>query len=129
MAHYPGMEGGTVIAKTSFGDINLGGKLPFVLPKRESDLPQVDWDATQIAYGYYHGYTLLEKEAIEPCLAYGYGLSYTTFELSQPSFVSREEGITACCLLKNTGSLRGDEVVQLYMGFNNSKADRPVKVL
>lgn len=51
IAYYPGMEGGTAIAKTLFGIVNPGGKLPFVLPKKESDLPQVDWDAFNITYG------------------------------------------------------------------------------
>ncbi|KWX86938.1 glycoside hydrolase [Paenibacillus riograndensis] len=129
MAYYPGMEGGTAIAKTLFGDVNPGGKLPFVVPVSESHLPQVDWDATEIKYDYYHGYAKLEKEGIEPSLPYGYGLSYTSFALSNASFKTVDDHIIAACEVENTGDVTGDEVVQLYVGFGNSGLDRPVKVL
>lgn len=129
VAYYPGMEGGTAIAKTLFGDVNPGGKLPFVVPTSESHLPQVDWDATEIKYDYYHGYAKLEKEGIEPSLPYGFGLSYTSFAISNASFKAIDDRIIAACEVENTGDVRGDEVVQLYVGFANSKIDRPIKVL
>nr|WP_239584502.1 glycoside hydrolase family 3 C-terminal domain-containing protein [Aquibacillus albus] len=129
MAYYPGMEGGTALAKTLFGEVNPSGKLPFVLPKKESDLPQVDWDAEQITYDYYHGYTKLEKEGKEPSLPFGYGLSYTTFTQSNASFDVKNDQIVATCEVENTGEREGTEVVQLYVGYSQSKIDRPVKVL
>lgn len=129
MAYYPGMEGGTAIAKTLFGDVNPGGKLPFVIPTDEKHLPQIDWDADEIVYDYYHGYTKLEKEGIEPCLPYGFGLSYTSFEITNPTFKVDNDQIVATCDVENTGQVTGDEVVQLYVGFSKSKVDRPVKVL
>lgn len=129
MAYYPGMEGGTAIAEVLFGDVNPGGKLPFVLTKSEKDLPQVDWSADKITYHYYHGYEKLDKEHIEPSLPYGFGLSYTTFSVSDPQFRADENQVTASCLLKNTGKVGGDEVVQLYIGYQNSAYDRPVKQL
>jgi beta-glucosidase len=129
MAYYPGMEGGTAIAKTLFGDVNPGGKLPFVVPTDENHLPQIDWEAEEITYGYYHGYTKLEKEGIEPSLPYGYGLSYTTFNVANASFDVTRENILARCDVTNTGEREGAEVVQMYVGFSQSKIDRPVKVL
>ncbi|WP_078551725.1 beta-glucosidase [Bacillus alkalicellulosilyticus] len=129
MAFYPGMEGGTALAKNLFGDVNPSGKLPFVLPTEESHLPQIDWDATEITYDYYHGYTKLEKEGIEPSLPYGFGLSYTTFEISNASFSVENNQIVATCEVENTGKQEGAEVIQLYVGYGNSKIDRPVKVL
>ena len=129
MAYYSGMEGGTAIAKTLFGDVNPGGKLPFVVPKKESHLPQVDWLATSITYDYYHGYAKLDKEAIEPCLPYGFGLSYTTFSLSSVEFKVDGDKIIASCQIENTGSRSGDEVVQFYVGFQSSSIHRPVKLL
>ena len=69
-------------AEILFGDVNPSGKLPFVIPQDEADLPQVDWEATEQYYGYYHGYTKLEKEGIAPLYPYGHGLSYTTFKVS-----------------------------------------------
>jgi beta-glucosidase len=129
MAYYPGMEGGTAIAKTLFGDVNPSGKLPFVLPAKESDLPQTDWDAETITYGYYHGYSKLDKEGVNPSLPYGFGQSYTSFKLSGASFGVENEHIAASCEVENTGDFEGAEVVQLYVGYRNSKIDRPVKVL
>lgn len=129
MAYYPGMEGGKAIAKTLFGDVNPGGKLPFVVPTSESHLPQVDWDAEEIHYNYYHGYAKLEKEGIEPSLPYGFGLSYTNFRITKPEWHVDSDSIIATCEVENIGSVKGDEVVQMYIGFNNSNIDRPVKVL
>ncbi|AZS14320.1 beta-glucosidase family protein [Paenibacillus lutimineralis] len=129
MAYYPGMEGGTAIAKTLFGDVNPGGKLPYVTPVDERHLPDVDWDASTIEYGYYHGYTKLEKEGISPSLPYGFGLSYTTFQLEDPRFERQGTDVVASCTVHNTGEREGDEVVQLYIGFSQSQVDRPHKSL
>lgn len=129
MAYYPGMEGGTAIAKTIFGEVNPSGKLPFVIPTDEKHLPQIDWLADEITYDYYHGYAKLEKEGIEPSVPYGFGLSYTTFNHSNAKFEVKDENIIARCDVTNTGDLVGDEVVQMYVGFEHSKIDRPVKVL
>jgi len=129
MAYYPGMEGGTVIAETLFGDNNPGGKLPFVIVKRESDLPHMDWDAEEITYGYYHGFQKLEKEGIEASVPYGFGLSYTTFDFSDALFEVKDGKVIAKVTVKNSGKVEGDEVVQFYVGFSKSKVDRPVKSL
>jgi beta-glucosidase len=129
MAYYPGMEGGNVIADILFGDVNPSGKLPYVVVRDENDLPYVNWDTKFQHYDYYHGYTKLEKEGIEPALPYGFGLSYTTFSYSDAEFSSDEKGITASVTVANTGGRDGDEVVQLYIGFEGSPVDRPVKIL
>jgi beta-glucosidase len=129
MAYYPGMEGGAAIAKTLFGDNNPGGKLPFAVPERESDLPAVDWDADSAVYGYYHGYRKLRKDGAPASFPYGFGLSYTSFALSDPVFDASAESLAASCAVRNSGSRRGDEVVQLYVGFSSSKAARPAKTL
>jgi beta-glucosidase len=129
MAYYPGQEGGTAIAEILFGDVNPSGHLPYVVPADEKDLPQVDWEATEQYYGYYHGYTKLEKEGIKPLYPYGHGLSYTTFALSEAAFAAEAKTVKASCKVKNTGAAAGTEVVQMYVGFSNSKVDRPVKIL
>ena len=129
MAFYPGQEGGTAIAQILFGDINPSGKLPFVLPVNESDLPAVKWDTTNEYYDYYHGYARLERNGVKPLLPYGFGLSYTTFDISRPEFSTDMQTITAKCRVKNTGKSPGTEVIQMYVGFKNSKIDRPVKLL
>lgn len=129
MAYYPGMEGGTAIAEILFGDVNPSGKLPYVTPEKESDLPQVNWDTESQFYDYYHGYRKLDKENVSPDLPYGFGLSYTTFQLYSPEFSTDGKIITGSCTVRNTGDVEGTEVVQLYAGFRKSAIDRPVKTL
>ncbi len=129
MAYYPGMEGGTAIAEILFGEVNPSGKLPYVLPYKESDLPQVDWDTTNQHYDYYHGYAKLEKEGVTPSAPFGFGLSYTTFLVTDAAFSADETNVTASCCVENTGDMVGEEVIQLYVGFKNSAIDRPVKLL
>jgi beta-glucosidase len=129
MAYYPGQEGGAAIAEILLGDVNPSGKLPFVIPAKESDLPKVNWDTTNEYYHYYHGYAKLEKEGIKPLYPYGFGLSYTTFAFSKPAFKTDGKTVTAQCEVANTGGRAGTEVVQLYIGFKRSKQDRPVKLL
>jgi beta-glucosidase len=129
MAYYPGQEGGTAIAEILFGKLSPGGKLPFVLPVREEDLPRIRWDTESQWYDYYHGYRKLEKEGTEPLLPYGFGLSYTSFKISCPCFETDGKFIAASCIIQNSGNIDGDEVIQMYAGFKNSKIDRPVKTL
>lgn len=129
MAYYPGMEGGTAVGEIVFGHVNPSGKLPFVIPFREEDLPIVNWDTTYQWYNYYHGYAKLEKEEIEPSVPYGFGLSYTKFNFSNAEFCTSEKDVIAKCIVRNIGKVSGDEVVQMYIGFKNSSIDRPVKLL
>jgi beta-glucosidase len=129
MAYYPGMEGGTAVAEILFGDVNPSGKLPFVIVKDEKDLPQVDWLAHEITYDYFHGYTKLDKEHIEPSVPYGFGMSYTTFKIKAQGIMLKKNEIIASCKVANTGTADGDEVVQFYIGTENSRVARPVKKL
>ncbi|MBN2434656.1 MAG: glycoside hydrolase family 3 C-terminal domain-containing protein, partial [Spirochaetes bacterium] len=129
MAYYPGMEGGRALAEILFGDTAPSGKLPFVLPYRESDLPHVDWDTTSQFYDYYHGYARLEKKGIEPLFPYGFGLTYTDFNFNDASFDKKADKVTAVCTVSNNGSCEGTEIVQMYVGFKKSAVDRPVRLL
>ncbi len=129
MAYYPGQEGGRAIAEILFGDVNPSGKLPFVLPRSEADLPRVNWETTNQWYGYYHGYAKLDKEGVKPLLPYGFGLSYTSFSFGGASFGARGGNIYAACTVANTGARAGTEVVQLYVGFGASRLDRPARLL
>ena len=130
MAYYPGMEGANAIADILFGKINPSGKIPFVIPKNAADLPQVDWNAREVVYEYYHGYAKLDKDRKEALIPYGFGLSYTTFELSGIKLASVTTTEASFSVkVKNTGNRNGGEVVQLYVGFEGSAVDRPVKQL
>lgn len=130
MAYYPGMKGGLATTRVLFGDVSPSGKLPYVTPCKESDLPQVDWMADEQVYEYYHGYAKLDKEGVQPRLPFGFGLSYTTFEVGKGQLKSTQDGLAIFEVeLKNTGTCPGGEVVQLYVGWNGSRVDRPVKRL
>ena len=129
MAYYPGMEGGKAVADVLFGKTNPGGKLPFVIPKKEEDLPEIDWDAEEFRYDYYHGYTLLNKSHVKPLYPFGYGLSYTTFTLAGMKAWRDEENLYASVIAKNTGKWEGSDVVQMYVGAADSKVERPEYVL
>jgi len=133
MAWYPGMEGGRAIAEILFGDVNPSGKLPITFPKSTDQLPFFDKKAKQIEYGYYHGYRLFDKKEREPAFAFGYGLSYTEFSYDnlrlEKSEVAPGGKVVASVDVTNSGEMAGNEVVQLYVGYNGSAVDRQVKEL
>ena len=129
MAWYSGMQGGNALANILFGIVNPSGKLPFTIPKDSSHLPFFKKDIDEITYDYFHGYTLLEKENIEPAFAFGFGLSYTSFKIENLRVHISGEVITSTVDVSNTGNKFGEEVVQLYIGLENSKIKRPKKLL
>ena len=133
MAWYPGMEGGHAIADILFGDVNPSGKLPIAFPKSTEQLPFFDRKAKTIEYGFYHGYRLFDKEGLEPAFPFGFGLSYTEYEYSNLQLSERQIGKggrnEVSFDVTNTGEMEGHEVVQLYVGYDGSKVDRPVKEL
>lgn len=130
MAYYPGMEGGSAIADVIFGKVNPSGKLPFAIAKRDSDYPAVKWITLHQHYGYYHGYEKLDKDGKEVDFPYGFGLSYTDFELTSPVFTGSDgEKAAFEVTVTNTGDREGSEVAQLYVGWKNSAVDRPLRSL
>ncbi len=133
MAWYFGMEGGHALARVLFGDVNPSGKMPLTTPKDDSQLPFFDEFADQIEYGPYHGYTLFDREKREPAFPFGYGLSYTTFAYSNLKVATPEVGpdgqVEVTVDVANSGKVAGEEVVQLYVGFEGSEVERPVKLL
>lgn len=128
MGYYPGMEGGNALADIIFGKVNPSGKLPYAVPVSAADLPQVDWADKAQHYGYYHGYQKLDKDGNAPLFPFGFGLSYTSFALSDIRLDNADaQKAVFKATVKNTGLREGAEVVQLYIGFNNSAVDRPAK--
>lgn len=132
MSFYSGLEGGNALAEILSGDKNPGGKLPFTIAKNDSDYPDflhIGSQNKEIEYGYYHGYTLFDKKNIEADYPFGFGLSYTDFEIIKTNVIKDEKNISVSVELKNTGNLDGDEVIQVYIGSNNTVEDRPIKLL
>ncbi|MGA2406098.1 MAG: glycoside hydrolase family 3 C-terminal domain-containing protein [Bacteroidales bacterium] len=128
-AFYPGMEGGTAIAKVLFGDVNPGGKLPFTVAKDESQYPDFDIMATEVKYDRYHGYIRLDHEGNKAAFPFGFGLSYTEFTQDSMIVKVEDEQIVSSINVTNIGSRKGDQVVQLYIGFDNSEVEREHKLL
>ena len=125
LLYYPGMEGGTALAETIFGKNNPSGKLPFTIPEKESDLPEMNWDTDEIWYDYYHGYTLLNKMHRTPTYPFGCGLSYTEFELQNGRGWADSENFYGEITVTNIGKREGAEVIQMYIGTLNSVVERP----
>jgi beta-glucosidase len=119
-AWYAGQEGGTAIADVLFGDYNPSGKLPVTFYKSDAQLPSYeDYSMKGRTYRYFD----------DPLYAFGYGLSYTQFEVSDGQLHLDGEGNgTLTATVKNTGSRDGDEVVQVYIR-NISDQEGPLKSL
>lgn len=133
MAWYPGMEGGHAIADVLFGKVNPSGKLPCIFPKSTSQLPFFDKNAETIEYDLYHGYRLMDKQRHKPAFPFGFGLSYTTFRYSDLYLNKDRIGVEDTLLISvkvtNTGNMAGEEIVQLYLGYEGTTVDRPLKEL
>lgn len=127
-AFYPGSEGGHAIAEILFGDAAPSGRLPFSVPVSEADLPVFDNVSPQVTYGYFHGYRHLQHEGIAPHYPFGFGLSYTSFELSDlrlsSDTVGPEGTLEATVHVRNVGAVAGIETVQLYIAARGSALER-----
>ena len=137
-AWFPGQEGGTALAQVLFGDVNPSGHLPTTLGARRedySDFPNFPGTRGAVRYdeGIYVGYRAFDKRQIAPLFPFGYGLSYTTFRLSNLSLSSptlaANGRLTAQVRVTNTGKRPGAQVVQLYVRDPNPKVDKPVREL
>jgi beta-glucosidase len=111
---YAGCEAGTGLADVLTGRAAPSGRLPFSVPAAEADLPFFDSQATSIRYDRWHGWWHLQRQGTPPAFPFGFGLGYTTFELSESSV--RREGVDIVVTfdLRNTGSRGGSDVVQVY---------------
>ena len=115
-AWYPGEQGGHAIADVLFGDYNPSGKLAVTFYKDDSQLPAFDdYRMEGRTYRYFRG---------EPLYPFGYGLSYTTFDISKPSYKNNKVRAT----VKNTGAVDGTEVIQVYVR-NLADPNGPLKTL
>ncbi|EXK82564.1 hypothetical protein FOQG_13132 [Fusarium oxysporum f. sp. raphani 54005] len=135
---YPGQESGTAIARILTGQWNPSGHLPVSWPRRLEDNPSHgNWpgenDIVHYEEGIYVGYRHYEKKQIKPLYAFGFGLSYTSFELSNLAVsgsLTRDTSLVVNVLVRNVGPCKGKAVVQFYVGrAGDSKYDRPVKEL
>jgi beta-glucosidase len=135
-AWFPGVQAGNAVADVVFGKVNPGGKLPVSFPRRLGQVPiyynhertgrpcnpDVKWNSRH-----------RDIPSCSPLYEFGYGLSYTTFEISNlqlsSSSISRHGSVTASVTVKNTGARVGDEVVQLYIHDPVASISQPVRRL
>jgi len=118
-AWYPGQEGGTAVADVLFGDVNPSGKLPITFYKNSNQLPDYeDYSMKGRTYRYFN-------DALFP---FGYGLSYTTFEVGDASSSVNGDDVAINCTVKNTGKCDGTEIVQVYIR-NVADSEGPLKTL
>ena len=129
MAWYPGCEGGRAIASVLFGAMNPSGKLPVSFPRSVSQLNSWDVTALSVEHDLLHGYRYLDHHREDPEYAFGFGLSYTTFELSQFHLSSEAAEVEIVVRVTNTGSRAGACVVQLYVSQCDSCVYRVPKEL
>lgn len=132
MSFYSGLEGGNALADILSGDVTPAGKLPFTIANKAEDYPpflHLGAKDKNIEYGYYHGYTLFDKKGIEAHFPFGFGLSYTDFEIGTLACEKVSDIIKVKATVKNIGKVDGDEVLQVYIGSDNKDIDRPIKVL
>jgi beta-glucosidase-like glycosyl hydrolase len=123
---YLGQEGGTAIADVLFGDYNPAGRLPITVPRSTGQLPDYYYQKPS-AKREYLGSTVL------PLFPFGWGLSYSTFKYANvratPDSIGTQGQTTVSVDATNSGAIRGDEVVQLYIRDDISSVTRPVKEL
>ena len=116
-AFYPGQEGGRAIADVLFGNYNPSGKMPATMPKNDSQIIPVSADFRNMITKV--GYRWFDSQKLTPEFAFGFGLSYTTFEYSNIRLNKSDapvgDLIEVSFDLKNTGKIPGEEVSQLYL--------------
>ncbi len=135
-AWYPGVQAGNATADVLFGKVNPGGKLPVSLPVNVGQIPiyynhEPTGRPCDVTSKYNSRYR--DLQTCQPLYPFGYGLSYTTFSVSNLRLSSTrmdEDGsITARADVTNTGSRAGDEVVQLYLHDPVASISQPVRRL
>ena len=136
---YLGSESGTALANVLTGKVNPSGKLPVTFAKRYEDYPYVRFGkeayqdrSGQVDYkeGIYVGYRGFERDKTQPQFPFGYGLSYTTFQYGQPTAQVSSDQVSVEVIVRNTGSVAGKEVAQVYVSApKNKQMDKPVKEL
>jgi beta-glucosidase len=142
-AWFPGQKGAEAIANILFGAVNPSGKLPITFPASVADLPHPTIAGSNsasvpflVSYseGYLVGYKWYDAKGMTPLFPFGYGLSYTTFSISNASVVSNltatgSHQFSVNVVLGNTGTVAGAEVVQVYLGLPGATGEPPKRLV
>jgi beta-glucosidase len=135
-AWFPGVEAGHSISDVLFGDVNPGGKLPVSFPRSVGQVPiyynhEPTGRPCDITFRWNSRYR--DIKSCDPLYKFGFGLSYTTFKISNLQLTSHSlpanGGITVSADVTNTGARTGDEVAQLYIHDPVAGISQPVRRL
>ena len=139
---YLGSMNGPALTDILSGAVNPSGKLPFSYPVKLSDCPaiamgSISYPGDSIKQEYKEdilvGYRWYDTKKVKTRFPFGYGMSYTTFAYGKPVISSKtlqaNSSIEIALTIKNTGSMAGKEIVQLYIGDEKSSVPRPLKEL
>lgn len=137
---FNGSEGGSALADVLLGKINPSGKLPWTMPKRIEDSPAhatrsfPGTNKVEYKEGILIGYRWFDAKNIEPLYPFGYGLSFTTFHITnakpnKKTAYKKEDILKVNMTLENSGKSPGKEVIQLYLSKPKSKIERSQKEL
>lgn len=142
LAWFPGMECGHAVADVLTGVVNPSGKLPMTFAMDYQDIPssanypQLDreksgrnFDYTDYEEGIWVGYRYFATSGVKVAYPFGFGLSYTDFEYSNPQIMKKGDEYVAKVEVRNTGSVAGKEAVQLYVAAPASQMSKPVREL
>jgi beta-glucosidase len=113
-AWYGGCQAGPGLADVLLGEVNPSARLPFSVPVDEADLPAFDKDATAFRYDRWHGWWHLARTGTGPAFPFGFGLSYTTFALTDVEASLGDGVVPVRARVRNTGARDGADVVQVY---------------
>jgi beta-glucosidase len=140
LAWQPGEEAGNAIADILSGKVNPSGKLASTFPAKYEDVPSAKnfpglpaGNPDHVVYeeGIYVGYRYYDTYKVKPMYEFGYGLSYTSFSISNLKLNSPVFNglLTATVTVKNTGKVAGKEVVQIYVSAPTKTIDKPAQEL
>ena len=132
LGYQGGMEGGRALADIICGKVNPSGKLTDTYAKL-NDYPSTATyhesekyvEYTEDIYVGYRYFETVSGAKNKICFPFGFGLSYTTFDIKVDAFSSNEKSIILNVTVKNTGKMSGKEVVEVYSSLSNSKIQRP----
>lgn len=133
-AWYPGQNGNEALAEILFGDVSPTGKLPYSVERRWRDSPAVaNYPGKDLRESYseglYVGYRGFDRAKVRARFPFGFGLTYTRFQLLSVRPVSGGDRPVYEVAVKNSGRVAADEIVQAYVAPVHPRVDRPAKEL
>ncbi|MGQ0830710.1 MAG: beta-glucosidase family protein [Microthrixaceae bacterium] len=126
---YSGMEGGHAVADVLLGHTEPSGRLPLSIPTDESHLPPFERDAALVTYDGWHGYWRLARDRHVPAFPFGFGLDYTSWELSGASLERDGDDLVIEVTVANTGDRDGTDVLQVYGGRPADQTRPPLRLV